>query len=342
MPAPHELPAAYWMRDTVNRKQAGISLVVAALAALAAGCSAAPAWHDPAGSRVTTRPALPAGGPLPAATMRRLPAGVFYLLAGPTLPSLNVWEVTAATGARQLTHNPLGYGISSFAASAAGIILADARHGIDNLARWRTNGAVWLHPAGQPQALIHGESPDISDAGDIAYETPPSPGHSDFRNWVQRGFRGHPRVVYRHRFDIGGPVFGPHGQIVLSGPTGPWLSGHKPRVVILSSGGKPHTLKTGFAELGYPIAWAPHAPALAMASWQHVGKVFYPGGRQALLPPGWQPLTWNTRGTQLLMRSRSQLGTWSPQQPHKVTVIGGINQRYLLIQVSWLSKQAPM
>jgi hypothetical protein len=329
------------MPNTTNRKHAGTSLaVVALLATVAAGCSAAPT--RPAAPGVSTRPAAAGGEPLPAATMRRLPAGVFYLLAGPAPASLNVWEVTAATGARQLTHNPLGYGISSFAASAAGIILADARHGADNLARWGTHGAVWLHPAGQPQALIHGEGPGISDSGDIAYETPPAPGDKYFQVWVQHGFTGRPRVVYRHRFDIGGPEFGPRGQIVVSGPVGPWLSGHKPQEVLLSPSRKPRILKTGFSQLGYPTAWAPHAPALAVASWQHTAKVFYPSGRQAPLPPGWQPLTWDSNGTQLLMRSHSLLGTWSPKQPHSVTVIGSINQRYLLIQASWLAKQAPL
>ncbi len=87
--------------------------------------------------------------PLPLKTLHRLPAGVFYLLAGrPNAYSANIWELTSSGQEVQLTHNRVGFGISWLSASRAGVVMADASNGVDELARLTAHGAQWL-PAGQ-------------------------------------------------------------------------------------------------------------------------------------------------------------------------------------------------
>ncbi len=103
----------------------------------------------------------------------KLPAGAYYLLAGRSLSSLNVWEVGPDGALTQLTHNPPGHGIDALAASGAGIVVGDAADGTDRLARWTRHGLSWLrHSYRGP--FIYGSSPDISGHGTIGYVTPPT------------------------------------------------------------------------------------------------------------------------------------------------------------------------
>ncbi|GEM_PF-6736165 len=140
-------------------------VTVAALGALivtaaGAGCAAPPA------RQVTTAPApavsvhtyhpwpgpasMPAV-PLPAATARRLPRGVFYLLAGPPQASAwaSVWQVT---GGRQqiVTRGDIGRWIESLALSARGMVVTVDVPPYAEIARWTRTGPVWLHPNGRP------------------------------------------------------------------------------------------------------------------------------------------------------------------------------------------------
>lgn len=82
--------------------------------------------------------------PLPRSVARRLPAGVFYLLAGPNPASYNLWEVSDTGAESQLTHNSRNFGISAFGASSAGIIMADSASGLDKLARLTLRGVRYL------------------------------------------------------------------------------------------------------------------------------------------------------------------------------------------------------
>jgi hypothetical protein len=59
-------------------------------------------------------------------SLKDLPSGVFYLLAGPHMNDLNVWEVSSAGVQEQLTHNAPGYEIDGMAASSKGVVLADS------------------------------------------------------------------------------------------------------------------------------------------------------------------------------------------------------------------------
>src|SRR5260370_41889081 len=73
----------------------------------------------------------------------------------------------------QITHNRAGHGIDALAASQSGIVVADAAHGTDRLARWTRHGLSWLRH-GHRGPLIAGSSPDIRGNRTIGYLTPPS------------------------------------------------------------------------------------------------------------------------------------------------------------------------
>lgn len=281
--------------------------------------------------------------PLPAGTAGKLPAGTYYLLAGRSLRSLNVWEVGPGRALTQLTHNPSGHGIDAFAASAAGMVLADAAEGADRLARWTRHGLSWLrHSVGG--AIIRGSSPDIRGNGTIGYVTPPSGSGAhhdpDFAIWTQPGFTSRATVVYRQRRPLDGPVFGPHGQIAIEGWTGP--QGSRRPSVLIYAGGQVTTLSTGVSEIPSLLAWGHHAPALAVAFPAHRAELLFGDGRQQPLPRGWQPLAWNQAGTQLLMQSSTGLGIWSATSPGRVRTVGIITPGMQILQAVWLAGPAPM
>jgi hypothetical protein len=283
------------------------------------------------------------GRPLPAGTAARLPAGAYYLLAGRGLDSLNVWEVRPGRPITQLTHNPPGHGIDALAASAAGIIVADAVHGTDRLARWTRHGLSWLrhHHLGPP---VQGSSPDIRGNGTIGYVTPPtgSGAHRapDFAIWTQPSFTSRAAVVYRQRRPLDGPVFGPHGQIAIDGWTGPQAA-RRPSVLIYRHG-QVTTLSTGVSAIPSLLAWGRHAPALAVAFPNHRAELLYLDARRQPLPSGWQPLAWNPSGTQLLMQSATAVGIWSATAPGRVRTVGVITPGMQILQVVWLPRPASM
>jgi hypothetical protein len=281
--------------------------------------------------------------PLPAGTAAQLPAGAYYLLAGRSLSSLNVWQVGPGGAVTQLTHNPPGHGVDALAASAAGIIVGDAADGTDRLARWTRNGPYWLRHSDRGP-LIQGSSPDISGHGTIGYVTPPagSGAHRDanFAIWTQPSFTSRATVVYRQRRPLDGPVFGPHGQIAIEGWTGP-QSNRRPSVLIYSHGDVT-TLTTGVSAIPSLLAWGRHAPALAVAFPANRAELLFPDGRRQPLPRGWQPLAWNQAGTQLLMQSATGLGIWSATAPTQVRTVGIITPQVHILQAVWLARPAPM
>jgi hypothetical protein len=159
------------------------------------------------------------GQPVPAGTAARLPAGAYYVLAGRTQGSLNVWELSPGRAVTQLTRNRAGHGVDAFAASDAGIVLADKANGTDRLARWTGHGPAWLRHQ-RHGAPIQGNSPDIRGNGTVGYVTPPSGAgrHTDpeFVIWTQPSYTSAAAVIYRQRRPLDGPVFGPHGQIAIA------------------------------------------------------------------------------------------------------------------------------
>ncbi len=282
-------------------------------------------------------------GPLPEGTAGKLPGGVYYLLAGRTLGSLNVWEVRPGHPVRQLTRSSSGHQIDALAASGAGIVLADAAGGTDRLARWTRHGPSWLRHRHQGP-LIHGSSPDILGNGTIGYVTPPSSSgaHHDaeFSIWTQPSFTSRATAVYRQRRPLDGPVFGPHGQIAIEGWTGP-QGGRRPSVLIYRHG-QVTTLTTGVSAIPSLIAWGRRAPALAVAFPAHRAELLFPDGARRPLPRGWQPLAWNSSGTQVLMQSSTGLGIWSASAPGQVRTVGVITPGVQILQAVWLARPAPM
>ena len=342
------------------------SLAACLLALTAAGCtgradsasiqsptrSATPAPTTPAASAASPSPSTSAapvttaeksGRPLPAGTAARLPAGAYYLLAGPDLGSLNVWEVGPDGTITQVTHNRAGHGIDAVAASGSGIVVADAAHGTDRLARWTHHGLAWLRH-GHHGPLILGSSPDIRSNGTIGYVTPPSASgahrNANFAIWIQPSFSGRATVVYRQRRPLDGPVFGPHGQIAIEGWTGP-QDNRRPTVLIYRDG-QVATVSTGVSAIPSQLAWGRRAPALAVAFPGHRAELLFTNGRRQPLPSGWQPLAWNPSGTQLLMQSATALGIWSATAPGRVRTVGVIKPGMLILQAVWLSGKAPM
>jgi hypothetical protein len=308
-----------------------------------ADTSSAPATSpSPDTSTVPPQSTAAATQPLPASTRRNLPAGVFYLLAGRGLASLNLWQVTESGRERQLTHNRRGFGIDAFDASAAGIVLADGTSSGDDLARLTPQGPLLLRKTGDQPTLLRGSSPDIRDDGMIGYVTPPSQSGSSTGNyfviWTRRSFDGRGTVLLKQRHPLTGPVFGPHGQIAVEGWGG---AGQKPSVLIYSGDGV-RRLLTGINAIPSLVAWGQHAPALALAFPAHAAELLYPNGRRQLLPSGWQPLTWNPDGTQLLMQSAHALGIWSMSSPGQVTRIGPSTPGVQILQADWLAKKAPL
>jgi hypothetical protein len=281
--------------------------------------------------------------PLPPGTAAKLPAGAYYLLAGRSLSSLNVWEAGPGGALTQLTHNPPGHGVDALAASDAGIIVGVATHGMGRLARWTRHGLSWLrHSYRGP--LIQGSSPDISGHGTIGYVTPPtgSGTHRDanFAIWTQPSFISGATVIYRQRRPLDGPVFGPQSQIAIEGWTGPQGS-RRPSVLIYRHG-HVTTLTTGASAIPSLLVWGHRAPALAVAFPANPAELLFPDGRRQPLPRGWQPLAWNQSGTQLLMQSATSLGIWSATAPRQVRTVGIITPQMQILQAVWLARPAPM
>ncbi len=170
----------------------------------------------------------------------------------------------------------------ALAASESGIVVADAVHGTDRLARWTRHGLSWLRH-GTRGPLIVGSSPDIRGNGTIGYVTPPSASrthrNANFAIWTQPSFTSRATVIYRQRRPLDGPVFGPHGQIAIEGWIGP-DGGRRPTVLIYA-GGQVAMVSTGVSEIPSLLAWGHRAPALAVAFPGHRAELLYTDGRRA-------------------------------------------------------------
>ncbi len=349
-------------RGSVVGRRSSALLGGCLLAAVTAGCSSGdasvsvqppapastaspqPSSPDPSASPAPSQSALPATQPLPASTRRNLPAGVFYLLAGRGLTSLNLWQVTEGGRERQLTHNRRGSGIDAFDASAGGIILADGTSSGDQLARLTPQGPSLLRKTGGRLAWLRGSSPDIRNDGTIGYVTPPAnPGRRTgnyFEIWTRRSFNGRGSVLLRQQHPLAGPVFGPHQQIAVEGWGGP-PGQRKPSVLIYRDGGV-RQLPTGINAIPSLVAWGQQAPALALAYPSHPAELLFLDGHHQLLPLGWQPLAWSPDGTQLLMQSARALGIWSMSSPDRVIRIGTVTPGVQILQADWLARKAPL
>jgi hypothetical protein len=288
------------------------------------------------------RPHQAAGSslPLPVATARRLPPGVFYLLSGPNPLSGNLWEVSSSGHEIQLTYNRANFGISSFGATRAGIVMADASSGVDELVQLTSHGIV-------PLPGNHVASPVVNDDGEIAAVRPPGNiGPKVYFDLViKKSFNARPHTIYRQHASLGGLAWGPGGSVgVLSSSHPPGTRGPDSSLLIVDHSGSAHRLSTDFTQLS-EVVWGERAPAVAVAHWNGAGEVVFLNGTRKRLPSGWWPVAWNATGTQLLVRTTGNpgtLGVWSLKNPAQVTRIGDMNQHMMITEAAWLRSKASL
>ena len=301
---------------------------------LSAGCSSSATAASSARATGSS-----AGLPLSRAVAERLPAGVFYVLAGTDPASYNLWQVSNTGEEIRLTHNTTSLGISYFGASKAGIVMADAASGSDELAPLTSKGAVFLKNG-------NGSAPQINSAGEICYSvtTYDKKGNTTgFDLLTKKSFSAPGRVIYRQKEAITGNFWGPDQSIaVLSGSHYPGTNGPIAKVFTISKSGKIATIKTGLDSTLGSITWNEDGGGIGVASWADKGEVIYSGSRRYTLPAGWSPATWNTTGTQLLAwgPGSGQIGLWSPARPHSIEVIGSLPKGVTIGEFAWLAKPA--
>jgi hypothetical protein len=258
---------------------------------------------------------------------------VFYVLAGPNPASYNLWQVSASGQEKQLTHNRASYGISAFGASPAGIVVADAANGVDELARLTSHGTVLL-PDG------HVSDPQISPTGQISAVRPPDdPGYAhQFQLDVKPSFHAHTKVIYQQRGSLLADRWGPHQSLAIISYATPNGTGPT-RLLIINAHGHARQIPTGLTHLAN-LAWGDHAP-LAITTWKGTTEIIRPGTQPQRLLSGWRPAAWNPAGTQLLVRGpNNSLGLWSPDQPTHIRNLGRIPRRTHIGQIAWLTKPA--
>jgi hypothetical protein len=225
-----------------------------------------------------------------------------YLLVGPAAFSANVWRVPLAGGSpSQITHNREQFGVSWLSASPAGVVVADARTGIDNLGVLKAN-TVSLLPDG------HVGGPAISDTGQIAYVRPPEvvnpTGPAFFTLEVKPSLDRQSAVLYEQRAPaLGNPVWIANGAIAVSSgepaPAGrPASSGD---VLILDGNGRVLARWTlrGIAA-PFALVGRQSARSIAAVGFDNTALLLDPAtGAQSPLPGHWRPLCWSPDGMTL-------------------------------------------
>lgn len=272
------------------------------------------------------------GLPLPRNVAKRLPGGAFYVLAGPNSASLNLWVISNKGNETKLTSNRREYGISSYGASAAGIIMADASNGLDRIARLTAHGVVFLTSG-------RGSDPSINSAGQVCYVTPAyDKAHPFFELVEMKAFGRARRVIYKQRAVISAIHWGPGKSIgLISGSHYPGTRGPVPKLLMLRNESTIAVIKTGLVALSN-LTWNEHAPGLAVNNWTGRGKVISPS-KDVPLPKGWMPAAWSPSGSELLVRGPgSGLGIWKPDHPSTVRVIGALASSDTVVEFQWLSK----
>jgi hypothetical protein len=310
-----------------------IALAVA-VPLLAVGCS--PPWA----SASPAPHAAPVRLPLPRAVAKRLPDGVFYVLAGPRDVSYNLWEVSNRGQEIQLTHNAALRGVLDFSASEAGIVLDDSASSGDYPSRLTATGEVPLKGA------AGGQMPSINAAGEISYEVSTSDENGNptgARLIVKKSFNALGRVVYRQQDLIMDDSWGPDQSVaILSGEYYPGSPGSLPKVLTIDKSGKVAPVPAGAPKTLGTVLWNEQAGDLAVGLLNNNGEAIDGSTRRYLLP-GWWPEAWNAAGTQLLVRGPgAQLGLWSPANPDSVHVIGPLATNLLIAQIVWLPKPAKL
>lgn len=314
--------AGGWRRSWVTAAAA-----CAALAGLAACSPDAP-------SRPVARRVLPAGA------TEALGPGTLYLLLGDVPVSANVWRVDLRFGrARQLTFNPPQYGVSNFSASTAGLVLGDARSGVDN---------AEIMVKRRPRLLSGGvgDSPQINTFGQIVDAASAEQG-------VRHGPWSHDRLLYwagptsPYRTIYQSPpgnlisvAWNPAGTLILA-INGPDDEAYTRLFAVNMRGQVVQRLPTirGPSE---GLAWGRYGLAVGYQTGRPSVVVGMSGRVLAKLPGGWIPGCWDPAGTRLLVtsRDRQRIGIWDPARPGQVRKLGLLPSGALQ-ECSWTARPAP-
>jgi hypothetical protein len=306
------------------------------LAAAVCACLVAVVSCAAAGGPSASRPhALPPG------VAGLLGSGTLYLLAGPGPFSANLWRVQLPSGAtRELTFNPPEYGVSNFSASAAGLVMGDARTGVDLVDALRHGKLV-------PMEGGVGDDPQINAAGQVAFlisSGPPNKGvWAENRVALQRSISAPYRTILAStKYAVVAPdSWSPDGQEILISEN-PENNSFTRMLIVSPDGrvqrtlpilaGDPDNILWGRA--GVAIGWTTSSGPNEVISLS--GKLAYP------IPSGWVPMCWNPAGTELLVGRGSgqhELGLWRLSAPGGVQALGGLRLGGLL-QCDWIARPA--
>lgn len=256
-------------------------------------------------------------------------AGTLYVLTGPEPYSANLLEVSLPSGPpRQLTRNPQAYGISSFSASRAGIALATAENGWDQLrviaagtsALWGDDGASV--PSIDQRGRVLAARPSDTGVGIDLYE----PG------------RGRRELLPDDPRDPAA-VWGPAGSVLVAAPGERGVAGptrievRDDRGRLVRDAGRPGGY---FGLLANP--YPDRQPVTGVRPGrEHGGFVLAADLATAVeVPRGWQIGCWSPRGTELLVVRGRTVGLWRQARPGEVESIG--TSSVPVLACSWVQR----
>jgi hypothetical protein len=316
-------------------RRLGVTVAVActALTVLAACSSDGPAAHS------AVRPVLPAGA------VGVLGKGTLYLLLGDEAISANLWRVDlGAERVQQLTFNPPQYGVSNFSASTAGLVLGNARSGVDE---------ADIMVAGKPRPLSGGvgDSPQINSAGEIVDVAFAEQGvrHGPWSRdrllyWTSPASRY--RAIYKARpsrhqassSTLADLAWSPAGTMILAAE-GPDAYN---RLFAVNARGQ--VVQRFVTVPGFPRGWAwgRYGLAVGYQTGRHSVILGETGRVRAKLPGKWIPGCWNPAGTMLLVATpnRERIGIWTPVSPGHVRDLGRLPGGAMQ-ECSWTARPAP-
>jgi hypothetical protein len=292
------------------------------------------------GVRAAASPQVAAGGPFSPSTLLGLPAGTIYVAAGPSAISLNLWSETRGGASRELTHNPVLYGISNFSASAAGIVMADAISGTDEMERLTSRGAIPISYGGQG----HGDDPQISSSGEIAFVTIPYGAVNHFRIGEKRSFGASPQWKYTAPglTALGSLAWEPNGSIAfIDNPHEPSVGGPPPQLAETSPSGIRY-LSSTHVDPRY-LVWGPRQGEFVITTWPGESLVREVStGSYVTVAKGWQPLCFNPSGTSMLAVDGRRVGLIEVNRANRVTPIGVSPADETIQACQWLLGPARM
>lgn len=255
--------------------------------------------------------------------------GALYVLTGPDPYSGNVLEARLPDGdLRPLTANPPGYGISAMAASDAGLALATAENGSDQLrVIARGHSALW----GRAAASI----PAIDARGRVLVARPTDTGYAIDLYEPGRARR----TVLRNDPDAPAAVWGPGASVLVIGPTeggggGGSMVEERDLTGRLVRRVGPLDDYVGLLASPYPdrqpvTAVRPGATRSGFVLGDDLT-------RTTAIPSDWSIGCWNPPGTALLVTKGTSVGLWRPARPRQVTVVGA--STVPISGCAWLSR----